>query len=88
MAKRLKLTDIEQMEEEFLRNNLELTPQALGEYTSLCATVGREVGFTRGGKPCTGTAEGVAPTGALLVRLLDGAVAAVSSGEVTAQGIY
>ncbi len=79
---------LQQMEEEFLRNNLELTPQALGEYTSLCATVGREVGFSRGGKPCTGIAEGVAPTGALLVRLPDGAVAAVSSGEVTAQGIY
>lgn len=79
---------LQQMEEEFLRDNLELTPQALEEYVSLCVTVGRAVGFTRGGKTFSGTAEGVAPNGALLVKLDSGEVTAVSSGEVTAQGIY
>ena len=79
---------LQHIEEEFLRGDLELTPQALGEYASLCATIGREVGFSRGGQKLCGIAEDVEKNGALLVRLPGGETVSVSSGEVTAQGIY
>ena len=79
---------MQHIEEEFLRGDLELTPQALGEYASLCATIGREVGFSRGGQTLCGIAEDVEKNGALLVRLPGGETVSVSSGEVTAQGIY
>ena len=36
---------LEHLENEFVKNNLELTPTALSEYTDLCATVGRSVTF-------------------------------------------
>ena len=65
-----------------------LSPQALEEYSSLCATLGRNVGFTRGGRALEGRAEGVDPSGALIVTLPDGTSLSVGSGEVTAQGIY
>lgn len=79
---------LNQMEEEFLRNNLELTGDAIQEYAALCATLGKAVGFTRGGQPCRGLATGVTAGGELEVRLDNGAVIRLNSGEVTAQGIY
>ena len=60
----------------------------LEQYRSLCVTLGRKVGFTRGGTPMTGTAADISPTGELMVRCEDGAVLPVFSGEVTVQGIY
>lgn len=60
----------------------------LAEYRSLCVSLGRQVGFTRGGTPMTGTAMDISPTGELLVRCENGAVLPVFSGEVTVQGIY
>ena len=77
-----------QIETEFINEDLELSESALAEYTSLCATVGREVSFTRGGKQISGKAEGVNSLGELVVTLPDGATCTVNSGEVTAQGIY
>ncbi len=79
---------LERMEEAFIQYQLELTPQALEDYSRLCATLGRSIGFTRGGTPLCGTAERIDKSGALVVRLPDGALCAVNSGEVTAQGIY
>ena len=79
---------LDQIEEEFLKNDLSLSGEALEEYTALCATVGKNVSFTRGGATVGGLAVGIAQSGELKVKLADGAVCLVNSGEVTAQGIY
>lgn len=79
---------LNQLEEEFVKNNLELSPEALAEYSGLCATVGKNVTFTRGSRRVSGMAVGVAENGELKIMLSDGSVCYVNSGEVTAQGIY
>lgn len=79
---------LDQLEEELMRYDLELTSKALEEYTALCATVGRTVSFSCGGSLLSGIAAGVAENGGLEVKLADGSVCLVNSGEVTAQGIY
>ena len=79
---------LNQMEAEFINSNLELSAGALEEYTSLCATVGKTVSFSRGGTKLSGIAAGVAENGELIVMFNDGTERRVNSGEVTAQGIY
>lgn len=76
------------IENEFVKNNLELTPTALAEYTDLCATVGRSVTFQRGTRRISGMAVGVSDHGELKVMMSDGTISLVNSGEVTVQGIY
>ena len=76
------------IENEFIKNNLELTPTALSEYTDLCATVGRSVTFQRGTRRISGMAVGVSEHGELKVMMSDGTISLVNSGEVTVQGIY
>ena len=58
------------------------------DYTSLCATLQREVTVARGNTAFSGTAVAVEGTGDLIVELADGSRVNVSSGEVTVQGIY
>lgn len=58
------------------------------EYTGLCATVGRQVQFYRGGKQITGTACAVTGGGELAVKTEEGEAYLINSGEVTVQGIY
>ena len=77
-----------QIEREFTRYNLELPPDALEEYVSLCATVGRSVTFKKGERTLSGTAVGVTAAGELRVMLSDGTVRTLNAGEVTVQGIY
>ena len=79
---------LNQMEQEFIKSDLEFTGETLKEYTELCATVGKTVGFYRGGNRLSGTASGVAENGELMVTLPDGSEIRINSGEVTAQGIY
>lgn len=79
---------LEHLESEFVKNNLELTPTALSEYTDLCATVGRSVTFQRGTRRISGMAVGVSEHGELKVMMSDGTICLVNSGEVTVQGIY
>ena len=79
---------LEHLENEFVKNNLELTPTALSEYTDLCATVGRSVTFQRGTRRISGMAVGVSEHGELKVMMTDGTICLVNSGEVTVQGIY
>ena len=79
---------LEHLESEFVKNNLELTPTALSEYTDLCATVGRSVTFQRGTRRISGMAVGVSEHGELKVMMSDGTISLVNSGEVTVQGIY
>lgn len=76
------------LEKEFLKNNLELSPAALSEYSDLCATVGRNVTFQRGTRRINGMAVGISGGGDLKVMLSDGTICLVNSGEVTIQGIY
>lgn len=79
---------LEHLENEFVKNNLELTTTALSEYTDLCATVGRSVTFQRGTRRISGMAVGVSEHGELKVMMSDGTISLVNSGEVTVQGIY
>ncbi|MCD8026113.1 MAG: biotin--[acetyl-CoA-carboxylase] ligase, partial [Clostridiales bacterium] len=79
---------LEHIEDELVRNDLELTSNAVDEYTQLCATVGRNVTFRRGTRTVNGIAVGIAADGELKVMLSDGSIVTVNSGEVTVQGIY
>ena len=76
------------IEEEFIKNDLKLSPVALKEYTSLCAPVGRDITFTKDGKSVTAKAVGVNPDGELIAELPDKTTKLINSGEVTVQGIY
>ncbi len=53
----------------------------LRRYREICVTLGREVTLTRGAEPARGVAVGVDDNAALLVRMEDGSVEAVSCGE-------
>lgn len=79
---------IKYLERELLQNDLRLTEGALEEYTSLCATIGRNVSFFRNSQQINGVAEKIDSNGELVVRLEDGTTQTVNSGEVTVQGIY
>ena len=79
---------IEYLERELLTNDLRLTEKALEEYTSLCATIGRNVSFFRNSQQLNGVAEKIDNNGELVVKLEDGTLHTVNSGEVTVQGIY
>lgn len=63
-------------------------PEFWKEYKSLCVSLNRTVSFTRNGKEVSGTAADISPSGELLVRLPDGKLETVFSGEVSVQGIY
>lgn len=69
-------------------NAVSLTPAFLDSYRASCASLGRLVGFERGGRRMTGTAVGITPEGELQVRLADGSLETVFSGEVSVQGFY
>jgi len=65
------------------------TPQKLMRtYRNDCITLGREVVLTGTETQKQGTALDVDDAGALLVRLEDGSVCAVHSGEVSVRGMY
>ena len=75
--------------EKLLKENpISLTPAFLEKYKLVCVTLGRKVAFQRNGRQVTGTAEDVSPNGELLVRLPDGKMEKVFSGEVSIQGFY
>lgn len=69
-------------------NAVALTPAFLEAYRVSCASLGRVVGFEHGGRRMTGTAVGITPEGELQVRLADGSLETVFSGEVSVQGFY
>lgn len=74
--------------EKLLTNQTDESGAFLDEYRTLCVSLNRKVGFNRNGIPLTGTAVDISPDGELLVRLEDGSIVPVFSGEVTVQGIY
>ena len=71
-----------------LENNYRLTGAVLKDYTDHCATIGRQVTFTRGSRNITGMAVSISNSGELEVMLSNGTIVTVNSGEVTVQGIY
>ncbi len=79
---------LEHLEEEFIRNDMKLTDAALREYADMCATIGKNVSFSRGTRDFSGIAVGIESDGELKVMLADGSICTVNSGEVTVQGIY
>ena len=76
------------IEEEFIKNDLKLSPVALKEYTSLCATIGRDITFSRNGRSVKAKAVGINRNGELIAELPDKTTKLINSGEVTVQGIY
>lgn len=65
------------------------TPEGLmAAYRKDCVTLGRQVVLTGGDAPQPGTALDVDDAGALLVRLENGTVRTVNSGEVSVRGMY
>jgi biotin-(acetyl-CoA carboxylase) ligase len=60
----------------------EFDPGRLAELASRDALRGREVIVTAGTQPVAGTALGIAPDGALLVRSAPGALRRIRSGSV------
>jgi len=60
----------------------------LSDYKKLCVSLNRQVGFTRDKRLMTGIAVDISPEGELIVRMEDGSLVLIYSGEVTVQGIY
>ena len=89
-----KSVDIAALEKEML-SALEAMAQTLADketvlakYRSDCVTIGQQVCVVRGEEISYGTALDVNGEGALVVRFDDGAVRAVTSGEVSVRGMY
>ena len=76
------------LEQELIINHYSLGGQAVADYQKLCATIGRQVTFSRGKRNICGMAVSVNNSGELDVMLSNGTIATVNSGEVTVQGIY
>ncbi len=76
------------LEQELVLNHYSLGGQAAADYQKLCATIGRQVTFSRGKRNISGMAVSVNNSGELDVMLSNGTIATVNSGDVTVQGIY
>ncbi len=81
-------TILNYLEQELVINHYSLGGQAVADYQKLCATIGRQVTFSRGNRNISGMAVSVNNSGELDVMLSNGTIATVNSGEVTVQGIY
>lgn len=60
----------------------------MDRYRADCLTIGREVAVHASSGVCTAVAEDVDTQGGLIVRLADGTLRTVSSGEVHVRGLY
>ena len=81
-------TVLNYLEQELVNNRYLLNGRTVSDYQKLCATIGRQVTFTRGKRNISGMAVSIDNGGELQVMLSNGTVAKVNSGEVTVQGIY
>jgi BirA family biotin operon repressor/biotin-[acetyl-CoA-carboxylase] ligase len=77
---------LRRLEKLLKENAVSLTPAFLEIYKASCASLGKLVGFQHGGRQATGTAVDISPEGELTVRLPDGSLETVFSGEVSIQG--
>ncbi|MCH5303571.1 MAG: biotin--[acetyl-CoA-carboxylase] ligase [Ruminococcus sp.] len=81
-------TVLNYLEQELILNHFSLGGQAVADYQKFCATIGRQVTFSRGNRKISGMAVSVNNSGELDVMLSNGTVMTVNSSEVTVQGIY
>ena len=81
-------TVLNYLEQELVMNRYRLNGQTVNDYQTLCASIGRQVTFTRGKRKISGMGVSINNNGELEVMLSNGTVATVNSGEVTVQGIY
>ena len=79
---------LKHIENILLKGNYVFNEENLQEYKSYCATLDREITFTRKGEKVSGKAIDIDNDGELIVQLEDGSTETVFSGEVTVQGIY
>ncbi len=67
---------------------LEEKTSIMARYRSLCITLGKEITLVQEGTIRPGTAMDITEDGSLLVKLADGSISAVNSGEVSVRGLY
>ncbi len=67
---------------------LSISVEDMKQFKELCATIGRRVSVERNNTHIEGTAIDIFPTGELIIKTDNGQKAAISSGEVSVQGIY
>ena len=79
---------LKHIENILLKGNYSFNEENLKEYKDYCATLGRDIIFTRKGEKVSGKATDIDNNGELVVTLEDGTTETVFSGEVTVQGIY
>lgn len=79
---------LKHIENTLLKGNYSFNEENLKEYKDYCATLGRDIIFTRKGEKVSGKATDIDNNGELVVTLEDGTTETVFSGEVTVQGIY
>ena len=60
----------------------------LADFTQRCMTIGQQISLVQGDTVRHGTAIGIEPDGALLVRFPDGTEEPIASGEVSVRGMY
>lgn len=74
----------------FTTNHGILTKKAeiMEQFRARCVTIGQEISILRGDQVSHGTALSVDDEGGLLVRLTDGSLTTVTSGEVSIRGMY
>lgn len=71
-----------------MRQRLFEKARLMDDYRSLCITLGQDIRLQRGNEVFYGTALDLNENGGLIVRLTDGQVQTVDSGEVSIRGMY
>lgn len=79
---------LEEFEKNYDRFLTDLTADFITPYEALCVSLNRQVSVVRGGRELTGQSIGLTKEGELRVRMENGDVLEIGSGEVTVQGIY
>lgn len=79
---------LEELEKNYGRFLTDLTADFITPYEALCVSLNRQVSVVRGGRELTGQSIGLTKEGELRVRMENGDILEIGSGEVTVQGIY
>ena len=81
-------TVLEELEKNYEQFLTDLTADFITPYEALCVSLNRQVSVVRGGRELTGQSIGLTKEGELRVRMENGDILEIGSGEVTVQGIY
>lgn len=79
---------LEELEKNYGRFLTDFTADFITPYEALCVSLNRQVTVVRGGRELTGQSIGLTKEGELRVRMENGDILEIGSGEVTVQGIY